>query len=97
MWFCLCPRLSIAAILVGIPLNWMLGGTRSALQRIAIAIVSVPATLLLADSALHFQRTCAGHICVALTFCRLDLAIFIERAQLLGRYSAGSGQGREYR
>ena len=44
------PAIVIAAMLVGIPLNWMLGGTRSALQRIAIAIVSVPATLLLATS-----------------------------------------------
>ena len=42
------PAIVIATILVGIPLNWILEGTRSALQRIAIAIVSVPATLLLA-------------------------------------------------
>jgi hypothetical protein len=49
------PAIVIAAILVGIPLNWMLGGTRSALQRIAIAIVSVPATLLLAIALFTFN------------------------------------------
>ena len=49
------PAIVIAAILVGIPLNWMLGGTRSALKRIAIAIVSVPATLLLAIALFTFN------------------------------------------
>jgi len=49
------PAIVIAAMLVGIPLNWMLGGTRSALQRIAIAIVSVPATLLLAIALFTFN------------------------------------------
>ena len=31
------PAIVIATIVVGIPLNWLLGGTRSGLQRIAIA------------------------------------------------------------
>jgi hypothetical protein len=38
----------IATILVGIPFNRLLGGTRTALQRIAIALVSIPATVVLA-------------------------------------------------
>jgi len=42
------PAIIIAAIVVGIPLNWLLGGTRTAIQRIAIAVVSVPATIVLA-------------------------------------------------
>ena len=41
------PAIVIATILVGIPLNWLLGGTRSGLQRIAIALLSVPATVAL--------------------------------------------------
>ena len=49
------PAIVIATILVGIPLNWMLGGTRSALQRLAIALVSVPATLLLAIALFTFN------------------------------------------
>ena len=49
------PAIVIATILIGIPLNWILGGTRSALQRIAIAIVSVPATLLLAIALFTFN------------------------------------------
>src|SRR5262245_25863440 len=39
------PAIIIASIVVGMPLNWLLGGTRSALQRMAIALVSVPATV----------------------------------------------------
>lgn len=42
------PAIIIATIFVGIPLNWALGGTRTALQRIAIALISVPATVVLA-------------------------------------------------
>ena len=49
------PAIVIATILVGIPLNWFLGGTRSALQRIAIALVSVPATVVLAVALFTFN------------------------------------------
>jgi hypothetical protein len=49
------PAIVIAAIIVGIPLNWLLGGTRTALQRIAIAIISVPATVVLAVALFTFN------------------------------------------
>src|SRR5215467_8394982 len=49
------PAIVIAAIVVGIPLNWLLGGTRSGLQRIAIALVSVPATVVLAVALFTFN------------------------------------------
>jgi hypothetical protein len=49
------PAIVIAAIVVGIPLNWLLGGTRTALQRIVIAVVSVPATLVLAVALFTFN------------------------------------------
>ena len=49
------PAIIIAAIVVGIPLNWVLGGTRTALQRIAIAIISVPATVVLAVALFTFN------------------------------------------
>ena len=49
------PAIVIATIFVGIPLNWFLGGTRSALQRIAIALVSVPATVMLAVTLFTFN------------------------------------------
>jgi hypothetical protein len=42
------PAIVIATIVVGIPFNRLLGGTRTALQRIAIALVSIPATVVLA-------------------------------------------------
>jgi len=42
------PAIVIATIIVGIPFNRLLGGTRTALQRIAIALVSIPATVVLA-------------------------------------------------
>jgi hypothetical protein len=37
------------------PLNWILGGTRTAPQRIAIAIISVPATVVLAVALFTFN------------------------------------------
>ena len=49
------PAIIIAAIVVGIPLNWLLGGTRTAMQRIAIAVVSVPATIVLAIALFTFN------------------------------------------
>ena len=49
------PAIIIAVILVGIPLNRLLGGTRSSLQRFAIAIVSIPATLVLAVTLFTFN------------------------------------------
>jgi len=49
------PAIIIAAIVVGIPFNWALGGTRTALQRIAIALISVPATVVLAVGLFTFN------------------------------------------
>lgn len=49
------PAIIFASIVAGIPLNWALGGTRTALQRIAIALVSVPATLVLAVALFTFN------------------------------------------
>ena len=45
----------IATIVIGIPFNWLLGGTRSALQRIAIALTSIPATVVLAVVLFSFN------------------------------------------
>jgi hypothetical protein len=49
------PAIVIATVLVGIPLNWLLGGTRSRLQRMAIALLSVPATVMLAVALFTFN------------------------------------------
>ena len=49
------PAIVIASLLVGIPLTRVLGGTRSALQRIAIALTSVPATVVLAIALFSFN------------------------------------------
>ena len=49
------PAIIMAVIFVGIPLNWILGGTRTALQRITIAIISVPATVVLAVALFTFN------------------------------------------
>jgi hypothetical protein len=62
------PAIVIAAIVVGIPLNWLLGGTRTALQRIAIAVVSVPATLILAVALFTFNALVPEAYAVLLRF-----------------------------
>jgi len=49
------PAIIIAAIVVGIPFNWLLGGTRTAAQRITIALISVPATVVLAVALFTFN------------------------------------------
>lgn len=49
------PAIIIATIVIGIPFNWLLGGTRSALQRIAIALTSIPATVVFAVVLFSFN------------------------------------------
>jgi hypothetical protein len=62
------PAIIIAAIVVGMPLNWLLGGTRSALQRMAIAVVSVPATVVLAVALFTFNALVPESYAVLLRF-----------------------------
>jgi hypothetical protein len=49
------PAVLIASIVVGIPLNKVLGGTRTSVQRVAIALTSVPATVVLAVVLFSFN------------------------------------------
>jgi hypothetical protein len=49
------PAIILATIFVGIPLNKFLGGARSALQRVAMAVVSVPTTVILAVALFTFN------------------------------------------
>jgi hypothetical protein len=71
------PAILVAVLFVGIPLNRILGGTRSALQRMAIALISVPATVILAVALFTFNALSA--------FCRLDVAGLIKHSQQLWR------------
>jgi hypothetical protein len=49
------PAIIIAVLLVGIPLNKVLGGTRTAMQRIGIALISIPSTVVLAVVLFSFN------------------------------------------
>jgi hypothetical protein len=49
------PAIMIAVLLVGIPLNKVLGGTRTAMQRIGIALISIPSTVVLAVLLFSFN------------------------------------------
>lgn len=49
------PAIIIAVLLVGIPLNKLLGGTRTALQRMGIALISIPSTVVLAVVLFSFN------------------------------------------
>ena len=78
------PAIVIAAIVVGIPFNWLLGGTRSALQRIAIALVSVPATVVLAVALFTFNALVPDSYAALLRF-----ADWIWQASLNALSAAG--------
>ena len=78
------PAIVIATVFVGIPLNWMLGGTRSAFQRVSIAVVSVPATLVLAVALFTFNALVPETYAVLLRF-----ADWIWRASLNALSSSG--------
>ena len=62
------PAIVIASVIVGIPLNRVLGGTRSALQRIAIALTSVPATVVLAIALFTFNALAPDSYAALLRF-----------------------------
>jgi hypothetical protein len=62
------PAIIIAAIAVGVPFNRLLGGTRTAAQRIAIALVSVPATVVLAVVLFTFNALIPDAYAVLLRF-----------------------------
>jgi len=64
------PAIVIATILVGIPLNWLLGGTRSGLQRIRHGRAG--------SGTLYLQRPRARDLRRASALCRLDLAGVVE-------------------
>jgi hypothetical protein len=49
------PAIILATVLIGIPLNKVLGGTRTALQRISIALISIPSTVVLAVVLFSFN------------------------------------------
>jgi hypothetical protein len=49
------PAIIVATLLVGIPLNKALGGTLTALQRLAVALVSIPSTVVLAVALFSFN------------------------------------------
>jgi hypothetical protein len=49
------PAIIIATLFIGIPLNKLLGGTRTALQRIIIALISIPSTVVLAVILFSFN------------------------------------------
>jgi hypothetical protein len=62
------PAIVLASLIVGIPLNRVLGGTRSALQRIAIALTSVPATVVLAIALFTFNALAPDSYAALLRF-----------------------------
>jgi hypothetical protein len=78
------PAILLATIIVGIPFNYALGGTRSALQRIAIALTGVPATVVLAVALFSFNVLVPDAYATLLRF-----ADWVWQASLDGLSAAG--------
>ena len=78
------PAIIIATIIVGIPLNRLLGGTRTALERLAIALTSVPATVILAVALFSFNALIPDAYAALLRF-----ADWIWQASLNGLSATG--------
>lgn len=78
------PAIVIASVVVGIPFNWLLGGTRTAVQRIAIALTSVPATVMLAVALFSFNALVPDAYASLLRF-----ADWIWQASLNGLSASG--------
>src|SRR5215471_11085146 len=62
------PAVLIASVVVGIPLNKALGGSRTSLQRIAIALTSVPTTVVLAVVLFSFNAAFPNTYALLLRF-----------------------------
>jgi hypothetical protein len=78
------PAVVIASVIVGIPFNWLLGGTRTALQRIGIALTSVPATVILAIVLFSFNAVLPDAYAALLRF-----ADWVWQASLNGLSASG--------
>ena len=91
------PAIVIATILVGIPLNWLLGGTRSGIQRIAIALVSVPATVVLAVALFTFNALVPETYASLLRFADWIWQASLSALSSRGESIPGGNQASEYR
>lgn len=78
------PAIVIATIVVGIPFNRLLGGTHTALQRIAIALISIPATVVLAVVLFSFNALLPDAYAALLRF-----ADWVWQASLNGLSASG--------
>ena len=78
------PAIVIATIVIGIPFNWLLGGTRSAMQRIAIALTSIPSTVVLAVVLFSFNAVFPDAYAALLRF-----ADWVWQASLNGLSASG--------
>ena len=78
------PAIIIAVIVVGIPLNRVLGGTKSALQRLAIGLISIPATVVLAVALFTFNALVPETYAMLLRFADWVWQGVLKRSQQWG-------------
>lgn len=91
------PAIIIAAIVIGIPFNYVLGGTRTALQRIAIALISVPATVVLAVGLFTFNALLPDAYAALLRFADLVWQASLNALSASGDTIPGARQTDECR
>ncbi len=91
------PAIIIATIVFGIPFNRLLGGTRTALQRISIALVSIPSTVVLAVVLFSFNALWPDAYAGLAAFRRLGVAGVVEWTERLRRYHSRRAQADQCR
>ncbi len=62
------PAIFAASVFFGAPLNWLLGGTRTALQRIFMGFMNVPASVVLAVALFSYNAWQPAQYAVFLRF-----------------------------
>lgn len=78
------PAIVTATLVIGVPFNARLGGTRSAMRRLAIALTSVPATVIVAVVLFSFNALVPDAYATLLRFADWVWQVSLDALSALG-------------